>query len=168
MKGENKIMNKKLIVPALLIVAAGIWGATQTQAQTTGSSLSLVQKIAQKFNVKEADVQSVFDEEKKIRETEHTESTVKKLDALVVSKTITEAQKKLIIDKQAELRAKREANKARFKSLTMEQKKALIDKEKAELNTWAKSNNIDVKYLFTLMGKKGGFGEKGEKWKWQK
>lgn len=150
--GEIIVKHKKIILPVLALVAAGIvvFGIPQSaNAQTPGEGVqTLIQKIAQKFGLKQADVQSVFDEHKKEMGTKREANYEARLTTLVTEGKITEAQKQLILAKHTELQSKREANRTAMQNMTAEQRKAAMEAHKTELESWAKQNNIDVKYLF--------------------
>lgn len=154
MKPINK---KQIIIPALLLAIAGttFFGVTSALAQGTNNQEStLVQKIASKFNLNKDEVQKVFDEEHVAREVSMQARNEERLTALVTSGKITEAQRILIINKQKELKANRDANKDSFKNLTPNERKSRMDARKTEFETWAKTNGIDTQYLI------GGFGSR--------
>lgn len=143
---------KQVILPALVMVVAGalIFGVPQTaNAQSPGEEIqSLIQKIATKFGLKQADVQQVFDEHRTEMQTKRESNYEARLTQLVKEGKITDAQKQLIVAKHKELESKREANRNSMKNMTPEQRKTAMNAEKTEIETWAKQNNIDVKYLF--------------------
>ena len=152
--------HKQIILPALALVAAGIvllGLPQQANAQGPGEEIqTLIQKLATKFGLKQADVQTVFDEHRNEMNTKREGNYEARMTQLVKNGKITEAQKQLILTKHKELEAKREANKDSYKNMTAEQRKAAMDKERTDLEAWAKQNNIDVKYLFGgEMGKWG-------------
>jgi pyruvate/2-oxoglutarate dehydrogenase complex dihydrolipoamide dehydrogenase (E3) component len=76
------------------------------------------------------------------------------LQAIVNKGKITEQQKQLILTKHKELTSQMETNIQSLKDKTPAERKAALQKQKTDIETWAKQNNIDVKYLF------GGFGMK--------
>lgn len=133
-----------------------MFGAVTAQAQEKKADhTSLIQKIAQKFNLKEADVKTVFD-------AHHTEMKVKmqtrvdeKLSQLVKEGKITEAQKKLIIEKHKELQAKHEQQKEAMKNMTPEQRKAAMEAEKKALQEWATQHGIDPNVIMMKFVMKG-------------
>ncbi|NTU72782.1 hypothetical protein HGB07_01240 [Candidatus Roizmanbacteria bacterium] len=152
-------MNNKVIVPALVvltIVGIGVFGATQTSAQTNSGFTSLVEQIATKFGLKQSDVQAVFDQHRQDRQTQMETQFEAKLSQDVKDGKITEAQKQLIIAKHKELAVNRQKYKESLKSMTADQRKTTREKEKNDLETWAKQNNIDLKYLYGGLG--NGFG----------
>ena len=130
-------MNKRFYTPMLVLglVGLSIFGADQVRAQGGfGSYQTLVQRIAQKFNLKEADVQTVFDEVQKDRQTMMKTKFEDRLSEEVKNGNLTEKQKGLIVAKHEELQKIRTGNKA-------------------DLEKWAKDNGIDPKYVFGGMGK---------------
>lgn len=165
-------MNRRnIIVPVLAVVTAGAvaLGASQVSAQeTTDGYPSIVAKIAERFNLNQDDVKAVFDEEKTEMMEEMKARNEERLAEAVAAGEITEEQKQLILDKQAELHAKRQSERADMQSLTEEERKAAMqakrdemDSRRTELETWAQENGIDMKYLM-MGGRRGhGFGGPG-------
>ncbi len=162
-------MTKKTVTTLALVTVLGLGGlgATSSFAQTTNTSdnhmTSLVQKIATKFGLKQADVQAVFDEEHQAREAAMEAKVETQLSQYVSDGKITEAQKQLILQKRKELAAKHETLRATMQNLTPEERKSKMEAERAELDAWAKQNGIDTQYLM-MFGGKGhhgfGFGQK--------
>lgn len=134
----------------MVVAGALIFGVPQAaNAQSPGEEIqSLIQKIATKFGLKQADVQQVFDEHRTEMQTKRESNYEARLTQLVKEGKITDAQKQLIVAKHKELESKREANRNSMKNMTPEQRKTAMNAEKTEIETWAKQNNIDVKYLF--------------------
>jgi len=154
-------MNKKILTPVLIagLVAISLFGVKEISAQGGwGDYQTLVQKIAQKFGLKEADVQSVFDEVQKDRQTQMQTKYEDKLTQDVKDGKITEAQKQLILTKHKEIQNKRSADKTDWKNLTPDQRKAKMDQEKTDLENWAKQNGIDISYVWGGRGMMGGKG----------
>lgn len=115
---------------------------------------TIIQKLAEKFNLKESDVQQVFDEVRQEHQTQMQTKHEERLSQLVTDGKITEDQKALILNKHKELQAERESNKDSFKDLSPEQRKIKMEEKKIELETWANENGIDTMYIMH-------FGEKG-------
>jgi hypothetical protein len=147
-------MKKSLLVPALALTMAGtVLFATQTFAQGTNDpQTSLVQKIAEKFNLNKDDVQKVFDEERNNRESGMQKQMESRLTQAVQDGKITEEQKKLILDKVSSLHASRTAEMDKMKSMTADQRKEAMKTHKDELKTWADQNGIDLKSILGEMG----------------
>ena len=124
----------------LTLIGAGLYKTAVVSAQTNGSPFqSLIARIAEKFNLKTEDVQSVFDEHKQTWQEEMKARFEERLSALVQAGKLTEAQKKLIMDKKSEL---------------MNKRKNLRQQHREELEKWAEENGIDLNLFF------GGFGGK--------
>ncbi|MCX6726803.1 MAG: hypothetical protein NTY75_03210 [Candidatus Shapirobacteria bacterium] len=127
------MISKKLIFPALIVVAAGGIVAIKpltTMAQTTTPLSGLVQMIAQKFNLDSAQVQTAIDD---YRVKQKQSRINDRLGKMVTQGKITEAQKQAIITKLATL------NRNDFK-------------------TWAQSQGIDPNLIMPRfgMGFRGG------------
>jgi len=166
---RNKIL---VILFVLTIAGMGVFTATRVVAEdaTNGQNRmqSLVQIIAEKFGLKQADVQAVFDQDKTDRQAKREKDYLSRLDQLVIDKKITEAQKQLIILKNKELQDKRQAEFQSLQGKTAEERKTLMAKkrtemqtERTELQTWATKNGIDIKYLMGGFGSGRGFGKEG-------
>lgn len=152
-------LQKQISLAAITLVigGAGILGvSTRAFAEDSNGQDTLVQKIAQKFQIDQAEVQAVFDEEHKARETEMEARHEAYLKQLVSEGKITEAQKQLLLQKHEEMRAQR-PNREAMKSLSSDERKAQMDTKRQELDTWAKQNGIDPDYLMgPMMGKMHG------------
>lgn len=135
------------------------WGATSIYAHGWGGANkdTLIQRIVQKFGLKTADVQAVFDTVRSEHQDEMQQKMTERLETLVKQGKITEAQKKLIVAKHAELQAQREKEMESMKDLTPEERRSKMDAHRAELESWAKQNNIDIQYVIGF-GKGNGYG----------
>ncbi|MEI7653573.1 MAG: hypothetical protein WCJ70_04885 [bacterium] len=152
-------LSKKIALSTLMVAALVSISSSPVSARGMGGAVghdSLITKIAQKFGLKEADVRGVFD-------TQHTEHMAQmqtrmsdRLTQLVKDGKITEAQKKLIIVKHAEMQKKMQSQKDAMKDKTHAERKALMDAKRAELEQWAKSNGIDAQYLLPFGGSRHG------------
>jgi hypothetical protein len=153
-------MKLKIMVAVLAVtlIGGGLFGVAQAFAQTPdGATPKIVQKIAQKFGLKESDVQAVFDKDWQERQSQREAKFAAKLSQLVQEGKITEAQKQLILQKHQELETNKQAKLPNLKNLTPEQRKTQIQSQRQALDDWAKQNGIDPQYLF------GGFGLKGHR-----
>lgn len=130
--------NKKLLATILtlgVIISVGYFGTNYALAADTDNPMHdrLITKIAQKFNLKEADVEAVFtavrdekmEEMKKLRE--------EKLSQAVKDGVLTEAQKNALIQKMNEHMGERKQNRD-------------------EMRQWFKSQNIDETKLRAYLG----------------
>jgi hypothetical protein len=155
-----------LIVGAVASIgAAGLTGGALVSAEETQAGPdSLINKIAQKFNLKTEDVKAVFDEERTAKQVERQASIEKELSKLVADGKLTAEQKDKIIAKQKEIQAQRESERDSMKDKTHEERKAAMDAKRAELEQWATDNNIPKEYLRYVVGHGGhrkGHGPNG-------
>lgn len=144
---------------------AGV-SAVSAQSGSPSGQAGLIEAISSKFNLNKAEVKQVFEAQHEKREAEHAKKQSERLQKLVDNGTITAEQKTAIETKLEELKADREANKGSMKDLTPEERKAKHDQKKAELEAWAKDNNLDLTKLKGVfmggpMGHRGP-GSKGE------
>ncbi len=171
-KEVSNILKKKAILTAaaVSVLGAGILSASTAFAQTTTSTQdpmnSIVQKIADKFNLNKDDVQAVFDEAHEEQHAKMEANFESQLSQYVSEGKITEAQKKLIIEKRTEMESQMKADRDSFKNLSQDERKSQMETKRAELESWAKENNIDLQYLMPKFGKGGpgmgghrGFGQ---------
>ena len=123
------MLTKKSLLIAGAVTTLGLAGAFGTHAALAmhgNNDDGLVEKIASKFNLNEADVQAVFDDYKSDQEAERTSEYLQKL---VDKGKITAEQKTLIENKLSELRDKK-------------------NQEMTDLRTWADANGIsDIDYI---------------------
>jgi hypothetical protein len=166
-------LKKKFILPAIMIMALGLAlaGGAYVKAQATtsdgGIHKTIIQRLVERFNLNTADVQAVFDAERADRQAQMTADFNTKLDALVTSGALTDAQKQAILTKRQELQSQEQSETNGQKPTwtpgtkpTQEQidaMKAKMEARKQDIETWAKQNGIDAKYLYLL----GGFGHEG-------
>lgn len=154
--GEN--MNKKITVSAitLAILGTSILGGAAVFAQgTDDSSTSIVQKISDKFGLKKEDVQAVFDQERSERRSTMEAKHEEQLAQYVKDGKITEAQKKLILEKRSEMEKNMKQSLEALKNMTPDERKSQMEAKRTELEAWAKENGIDPTYLIGGMGRGG-------------
>ncbi len=165
MKGKHMQIKKT----ALVAVAASAIGLLSIAgiASAASPSTSLVDKLAQKFNLDKTQVQKVFDEDRASHQAEHEASYEARLAQAVKDGKITEAQKTKILAKHKELQTEMEKNRAGMEAehqsmetktdaerkVAMEQHRTEMDAKRAEIEAWEKANNIPSGYL---MGGPGG------------
>lgn len=143
------------------VAGLGVASAATTTSSDDGGTSSIVSKLAEKFNLKESDVQSVFDEERAAHEATMEQRMEDKLSQAVKDGKLTEAQKDAIIAKHKELRSEREADREAMESMTDEERKAAMEQKRADLEAWAEENDIPEEYFHLKIGggpSHGGFG----------
>lgn len=143
-------MNRKLVVVTVglgLVVAGALASKAYAQTATTPYQ-TIIQKLVAKFGLKQADVQSVFDEARSEHQAQAQTKLDDKLSQAVKDGKITEAQKQAILAKLKELQASKLKSRETWKSQTPEERRAAMEKQKTELEAWAKANGIDMSYFF--------------------
>ena len=147
-------MRKKVIIPTIALVAILGAVAVGTMPVSAQGPLygNLVAKIAQRFNLKESDVQQVFDEVRASRIDEMKTKWEDRVSQLVKEGKITEAQKSLILAKHDEVQKAMQA----LRDLSPAERKAKAEQIRTDLEKWATENGIDLK-LIGMFGH-GGFG----------
>lgn len=154
---KNKFL---LSVAVVTLAGASLFGVSSALAQTPQEEgTSLVQRIATKFNLNQADVQAVFDEQ---RDEHHKQKQIRfeeRLSQLVTEGKITEEQKTKILAKFSEMKEQRDANKDELKDKTPEERKAAHDQKHAELKAWAEANGIDLEVVTDAFGPGRGMGK---------
>jgi hypothetical protein len=148
---SKKVKILAITVIALgLLIAGGILGIRAVSAEGSNGYPPIVKKIAEKFNLKTGEVNQVFEENRQEKEAEQGTKIMENLDKTVKDGKITEEQKKAILDKQAEIKTKREE----LKNLTPEERQKTMKNLRDELRKWAEENGIDRSLIF--MGKQRG------------
>jgi len=120
-------------------------------AQDTTGANSMVAAIAQKFNLNQSDVQTVFDEQRSKHQAEMKTQMESKLTQAVADGKITEAQKQAILTHHDAMKDSR-PNRGEFQSLTEEQRKAKMDEKKVEMDAWLSQNGLTQEKLQEVMG----------------
>lgn len=111
------------IVLALGVIASvGYFGRSYVMAGDTNPMHdSLITKIAQKFNLKEADVEAVFESVRDERQEEMKANRQEKLSQAVKDGVITEAQKHTLLSKMEEHFNERRENREEMQNWYKEQ-----------------------------------------------
>lgn len=153
-------MNRRIIVPMLAVMAAGTIavGAATVSARTVDESgyPSIVTKLAEEFNLNQDEVRAVFDEEREAHHADMQQKMEDRLTEAVTAGELTEAQKQAILTKHEEMQTKHEANFEAIRNMTQAERRAAMEAKRTELQTWAESQGIDMKYL--MMFGRGGHG----------
>lgn len=152
-----KVKKSLLVAGAVATMgSAGILGTHLVAAATNTSNDSLVDKIAQKFNLKTEDVQAVFDQNRADKQAERDTRIEQKLSQDVTAGKITADQKDIILAKLKELQANFEANRDALKDKTPAERKTAMDALHVQLDQWASDNNIPTQYLHMFGGHRRG------------
>jgi len=149
-------MTRKFVIPALFIVsilAVGTVGITKVYAQDAGTYPPVVQKLAERFNLKEEEVVQVFEEVRDEQRAERYAIWADKLDELVARGELSEEQKEALIEKHAEFEEKMD----NLRNLTLEERREEMEKLHEEMRIWADENDIDLPMFGLRKGFKNGF-----------
>jgi hypothetical protein len=130
---SQKVLGSMLAIGAVSAIAVGV--TSFASAESGSNSNSLVDRIANKFNLNKDEVKAVFNEEHAARAAERLADVSQDLQKDVDAGDLTADQKTLIETKLKEIQTAREA-------------------QRAELDAWAEDNNIDAKYI--MMGGRHG------------
>lgn len=162
-------MNKTQVISlvAVTVIGLGALGATRVLAEDStpgqGPMGSLVQKIAQKFNLNQADVQSVFDEQRAEHQAQMQAAMEARLSQAVTDGNITEDQKQLILQKHEQMKLQREADMQMMRDLTPEERREKMQSRRNEMQQWAEENGIEMQdFMFAGRGHGGGRGQRWE------
>lgn len=143
-------MTNKIMIPVLTVAIAGatLFGFSQTaQAESTVKPEgTLVQAIAEKFGLNQAEVQAVFDDQREKHHEVMQQKLEERLNQAVKDGKITEDQKTKILEKHAEFKQNHES----LKDMTPEERRTAMQQKHDELKSWAEAEGIDLSYL--MMG----------------
>lgn len=148
---------KTLLMSAAATTVGVAMFAGVASAQTPNNGIeqqSLVEKIAQTFNLDKNEVQKVFDEAKSEREAKHQQKIEAKLTKAVEAGKITAEQKAAILDKLQGFRSYMES----IKDKPREERKELMKAKHEELKKWAEEQGLDKYFPLVHKGmhKHGG------------
>ncbi len=151
---------KKTIVAASIaavLASTGVAGlASAAQNTNIGRGSELVSAVAKKFNLKESDVQAVFDENRTTMQAQRETELKDQVAQLVKDGKLTQAQADLINAKRAELQKKRDANRSSMENKSETDRKSTMDAERTALDKWFSDNNISTEYRYLVFGGRHG------------
>jgi hypothetical protein len=127
-------------------------GIVSAQTSTTTAGQGLASKIAQRFNLKEADVQSVIDEDHTAHQAERQVRVQQRLDQAVKDGKLTQPQADQLKAKLQELAD----FAATLKDKTPEERRAAMKSKMAEMKQWLQSSGIPEEYWHIGPGGRGG------------
>jgi len=144
------VISKKIILPALGIAIAGgmILGTQRIYAQqkSNNSFSGLIQAIAQKFNLDQTAVKSVFEQYQQEKQANRKNQMQQRLSGILDQEVkdgrIKNDQKQAIINELNQIKTKYKDQIT--KDTTVEQRKQIMQKEQEELKSWASSQGIDL------------------------
>jgi oligoendopeptidase F len=128
-----------------LITAAGVLA----QGNTNAGYSTIIQRLAQKFNLNPSDVKTVFDEVHNERLQQHQTAINDFLTQEVNNGKINTAQKQAILDKIQQLKDQRQSTMDQLKTMTLDQRKTFKQTKLTEMQTWAQENGINWQILLS-------------------
>lgn len=138
---SKKIIITAVILSALLIV--GAFGAGVAVAKTSDKSSTIIEKLADRFNVGTDEVKEVFNEARQERRQQAQADFEEKLDEAVKEGKLTKVQKETILKKHSQIQKKQEE----------------LMELRQELWEWAEENDVDLRSI--MPGRRGGQGGPG-------
>lgn len=157
-KKTVSFLTAAVIAGTILTVPSAAYAATTTQNPFS----SFIQSLAQKLGITQDKVQSAVDTLRTERQKEMQKLYEEKLTQAVKEGKLTEAQKKLLLEKHASLKNQFDADWKKRQD------------QRNQLQDWLEKNNIDPQYLFGGYGRMGGgkgqgmqkeFGGRGMMWR---
>ncbi len=133
-------INKKYIAPSVvltLILIASVYGTTRALAEDV-TYPRIVTKLAQKFGLKESEVNEVFEQDRLEMWEDQKKMQVETLSDAVSDGVITEEQKSKLIEKLNNWQAEKSAQRADHRE---------------EMRDWFTENGIDHEKLMPYMGR---------------
>lgn len=146
---------KLLIASAAGALALGTStvGHAFAASSTSNPASDLVSMIATKFNLKQVDVQAVFDQHHTEMETERAQKEADRLTQAVTNGKITADQKTKIETEQAAIKSKMDE----IKDMTDQTaRRTAMEQLRTDTKKWADDNGIDLKWLRPLGGRGHG------------
>jgi len=143
-------IRKSLIVPVAVVTMAGgvIFATNQVSAKgMLDSHATLIQKLTEKFNLNEAEVQAVFSEVRDERRVQMQAQLETKLDEAIANGELTTQQKELILGKHEEMKANREDEETDWSELSPEERQLKSQEQRQMMQAWAEENDVDFKYF---------------------
>ena len=160
----------KILVPTLVLgvlAGAGALGVKSANANWFGfrggeNKDSLIQRLVEKFNLNQGEVEGAFEEHREEMQEERKEHQEEHLNELVSEGKLTEDQKNALIEKREQWKEEREQDREELKDMTREQRREQAQEHREEMQQWMEDSGIDHDALGGQgngMGRgHGGFG----------
>ncbi len=150
---------KKLLVPILALTVLGFAAALNlnpVKAEEPGNHDGLIQKLVERFNLNQDEVEEVFTEVREERHQQMQSRFEERLNQLVSDGKLTEEQKQAVLAKKAEL----QENRPEFSTMSKEERETQRQAHQEEMEAWAKENGLDLNLVLGWGNgpKRGGFG----------
>jgi hypothetical protein len=153
---KKYLLRRRFIVPGAIVFAmlgVGILNLQAVYAQSDTTYPTIVERLAEKFNLNKDEVQEVFLEMRDEHKANMMARWSEKLDSAIAAGDITESQKEAILDKHEEMEAKLES----LKDLSPEDRHTQMQAVHEELRNWAEEQGIKVPFfMFKVHGPHDG------------
>lgn len=147
-------VTKPLLIAATVatigVIGAGTTAFAHAEEQTNSGGSSLVDRLAEKFNLNRDEVKAVFDAERKEHQAERAQDVKDRLTDAVKNGALTQEQADHIQAVLDEIKALR--GDTTPKELSDDVRDQIRDKMD-ELRTWAEENEIDMREIGPMHGK---------------
>ncbi len=158
---NSKFATSAAVTAAVIVGIAGPGIAASTYAASTPGSANpgskLITAIAQRFNLKESDVQQVFNDQHTQMQAAREQQEADRLTQAVKDGKLTQAQADAITAKQAEMKAAMES----LKGKTPAERQVAMKTQIESLKKWATDNKIPQKFFPLSGGPRMGHGHQG-------
>lgn len=124
------------------LTAGSASAETETSAAANGRA-SLIERLAERFQLDTSEVQKVFDEEREARHAQRESAMKERLAAAVSDGELTQAESEAIIAKHTEMHEFIQT----LSDKTTEERREAIQKQRADMRQWAQDNDIPLSYL---------------------
>jgi hypothetical protein len=140
---NNKFVSLLLAVTAGTAAFVGISYLNVAQAEPNTSFPPLVQRLVDRFNLNENEVNTVMNEFRSENQQQMQNRLEDKLDEGVQAGDITKEQKQLILEKHKTMQLERNNNI----NLSQEDRRQEMLENREELQKWADENGISMDYF---------------------
>ena len=159
-----RTVNKKLLIIPVVVLTLFTFSTLATNkisAEEESSTHPIIQKLVDKFNLNQDEVEAVFEENRQERQTQRQADHQAKLDQAVEAGILTEDQKNTLLEKQSEFQGER----GQFKDLSQEERQKERQSRQDQMQSWAEENGIDLEALHEFLGqnKEGGPRDRGHR-----
>ena len=151
----NNLLKKGIVTAtAATTMASGLLGTAAFAQEVDAPEVqrvSIMERLAERFNLNLDEVKTFFKEIKQKRHENKRERRGEKIEerlrTAVANGNLTEEQAQRIIAKMQELKSEKEGLRDTLKDMTPEERREYMQAHKDRIQTWAQENDIDAKWL---------------------